>query len=164
MSGYTHRYNVNNFSADVAAAVNAPPNQRNVNSRKRKERIAVITNEFGDPNTWEAAPTNIANRAEMARVRATQEEAARMISTPPPLPKGPRPSVPKSPVSIPPVPKRSLPKITANQQNYINKHPSLSLGIPQPTRPLPPLPVEGARRKTRRTRKNKTRKTRSNRR
>jgi hypothetical protein len=78
-------------------------------------------------------------------------------------------SVSNYPVSnspIPPVPKRSLPKITNNQEkkweNYTRTHPSVMLGMTEPTRPLPPLPVEGARRKTRRTRKHKTqRKTRN---
>lgn len=162
MSGYIPKYNVNSFGTNVAAPVNAAPTKSTVNSRNRQARIAAITKELGDPNTWEAAPTNIDNIAEMARVRANQGRAARMISTPPPLPKGPRPLVSKSPVSPPPVPKRSLPEITANQLKYIKNHPSVSFGKKQPTRPLPPLPVGGARRKTRRTRKHKTqRKTRN---
>ena len=77
--------------------------------------------------------------------------------------------VSNSPVSnspIPPPPNRPLPKMTKNQEkkweNYTRTHPSVMLGMTEPTRPLPPLPVEGARRKTRRTRKHKTqRKTRN---
>ena len=146
MSGYTHRYNVRNFGADVAAAVNAPLTQSNVQSRERKERIAEITNEFGNPSTWEEAPNNIANRAERERVEKNQERAALMLSTP------------------------SEHNGLTNEERrakFIENHP-----LPIRRHGIPGIPGTvrrlgnngGARRRTRRTRKNKTRKTRSNRR
>ena len=146
-----------NLNANIAKKANQTTKRNAV----RKSAANVLAKAMKRNQGLEQQPLTANNQAELNRVRANQERAALMISIPPPLPTGPRPAVPKSPVSLPPIPNRPLPKMTKTQEkkweNYTRTHPSVMLGMTAPTRPLPPLPVEGARRKTRRTRKNKTR-------